>query len=82
MTSRACRLMITLAVSLAIVLVPVAAVAFIVMVKAPVEWKYILGGGSTAFISLGSWFFGRRRAAKKSKRSPATGGSEEPAQDN
>lgn len=82
MTARACRLMITLAVSLAIVLVPVAAVAFIVLVKVPVDLKYILGAGSTVFISLGSWFFGRRRAAKKSRRSPVTGSSEESAQDN
>jgi hypothetical protein len=82
MTSRACRLMITLAFGLAIVLVPVAAVAFIVMVKAPVDWKYILSAGSAVFISLGSWFFGRQRAAKKSKRSPVKGGSEESAQNN
>jgi hypothetical protein len=81
MTSRACRLMITLAVSLAIVLVPVAAAAFIVMVKAPVDWKFMLSGGSAVFISLGSWFFGRRRVAKKSRRSPVTGSSKESAQD-
>jgi hypothetical protein len=74
--------MITLAVSLAIVLVPVAAVAFMVMVKAPVDLKYILGAGSTVFISLGSWLFGRRRAIKKSRRSTVTGRSEESAQDN
>lgn len=81
MTSRACRLMITLAVSLAIVLVPISAIAFIVMVKAPVDWKLMLSGGSAVFISLGSWFFGRRRVAKKSRRSPVTGRSEESAQD-
>jgi hypothetical protein len=82
MTARACRLMITLGVSLAIVLVPVAAVAFIVMVKAPVEWKYILGGGSAVFVSVGSWFFSRRRAARRTRRSPVSDSSEEPTQDN
>jgi hypothetical protein len=81
MTSRACRLMITMAVSLAIVLVPIAAVAFLIMIKAPVDWKYILGGGSTVLITLGSWFFGRRRAVRKLKRSPVTTGSEESAED-
>lgn len=82
MTSRACRLMITLAMSLAIVLIPLAAVAFIVMVKAPVDWKVILGAGSTIFISFGSLFFGHRRATRKSKRSLITDSSEDPTQDN
>jgi hypothetical protein len=78
MTSRACRLIITLAVGLAIVLVPVAAVAFVVMLKAAVAWKVIVGAGSTVFISVGSWLFGRRRSAKKSRRLLITDSSEEP----
>jgi hypothetical protein len=73
MTSRACRLMITAAVGLAIVVVPVASVAFIIMVKAPADWKILLGAGSTVFITIGSWLFGRRRRAKKSRQSAAAG---------
>jgi O-antigen/teichoic acid export membrane protein len=81
MTSRACRLMITLAVSLAIVLVPIAAAAFIIMVKAPADWKYMLAGGSTVFITVGSWVFGHRKAPRKSRRSLAAADtSQEPTQ--
>jgi hypothetical protein len=82
MTSRACRLMATAAASFGIAMLPVAAVAFIVMVKAPIDWKYAVSGGSTVFISVGSWLLGRRRAAKKSRRSMVTGSAEESAQDN
>lgn len=82
MTMRARQLMITGAVCFAIVAVPVAATAFIVMTKAPVDWKYILAGGSSIFIALGSWLFGRHRNAKKSPRSLPAGSAEDPAENN
>jgi hypothetical protein len=77
MTLRARSLMITGAVCLAVVLVPIAAVVCIVMVKAPVDVKYVLGGGTSVFITVLSWLMGRRKAGKKSKRSVVPGSSEE-----
>lgn len=82
MTTRARQLMITGAACFAIVAVPVAATAFIVMTKAPVDWKYILGVGSSIFIAVGSWLFGRHRNARTSRRSLPMGRSEDPAEDN
>ena len=80
MTSRACRLMITASVAAAIIMTPIVSVAFIIMVKTPADWKILLGAGSTVFITVGSWLFGRHRAAKKSHRSVTAGTVQDPPQ--
>jgi hypothetical protein len=82
MTRRAGQLMLTGAVCFVIVAAPVAAIAFIVMTKAPADWKYILGLGTPIFIALGSWLFVRHWNTKKSRRALPTGSSEDPAEDN
>ena len=71
MTARLCRIIITTATGLAIILAFVAAIIFIAAVKAPLDWKYILGAGSTVAISAGSLIFSRWRIAKHlAKRLP------------
>ena len=80
MTARACRLIVTVAVSIAIVTIPVACGAFILMTKAPGDWKMLTATGSTVFITLGSWLFGRHRGTKKARRSVAAGAAQEPTQ--
>lgn len=79
MTSRARSLMVTGSVCLAIVLVPIAAVVCIVMVRSPVDVKFILGGGTPVFVALASWLVGRHKSAKKSGRLVVAGCPEEPA---
>jgi hypothetical protein len=75
MTSRFCHIVRQTAISAAIVLLPLAAVVVLVMIKTPVDIKYILGGSSTLVISLGSWILGRKHATKYRPRQRSPGES-------
>jgi hypothetical protein len=65
MTSRTCRIILTLAAGLTIVMLSLVAVVVTVMVKAPAEFKWVLSVGPVILISGGSWVRSRRRGAKK-----------------
>jgi hypothetical protein len=68
MTSRFCRIIRNAGVSAAIVVWPLAALAYTGMVDVSTVWKYIVGFGSTILISGGSWALGSRRFTR-SRRS-------------
>jgi hypothetical protein len=64
MTRRLCRIIGQITIAIAVIMLPLAAIITIWAVKAPADLKYILAGGSTVFISLGSWLLGRHRPRK------------------
>jgi hypothetical protein len=73
-TSRLCRIIGQITVGVVSTVLPLVAVLVVVTVKAPADLKYILGGGSTILIWLGSWLLARRRSTKyrPKQRSPGT----------
>jgi hypothetical protein len=64
--------LIALIRSLSVCAIPFAAIAIsivvLVVVKAPADLKYIITGGSTALVSVGTWILGRRRGIQKIAR--------------
>ena len=59
MTARLCKVIRQTSMGCAFVMIPLIALAYIVAVHAPAEWKYILGGASTLIVGIGSALGGR-----------------------
>lgn len=68
MTRRLCRIIGQIAVAGASIVLPLLAIVVILMVKAPADLKYVMAGGSTVAIWIGTWTFGRYRSRRRHPR--------------